>query len=182
VHAPILILPGRNNSGPLHWQTLWQARMADASRIEVANWADPDLDDWLASLDRAVERCRTPPILIAHSMGCLLSACWSHRRHPALSIAGMFLVAPPNFKRDGFPSPSFARIPELPLPYPALVIASTNDPYCQIEVAAGLARSWEAGFVSVGPRDHISTEPSNRDWEEGWHLLSAFAAGLRVQL
>jgi uncharacterized protein len=182
VRTPLLILPGRNNSGPQHWQTLWQKRVADASRLETANWTDPDLDDWLSALDGAVESCPAPPILVAHSMGCLLSVCWAHRHRPVLSIAGAFLVAPPNFKRDGFPSPSFTQIPESPLPYPALVIASTNDPYCPIDVAAGLAKSWEAGFVSVGPRGHISTEPGNGDWQEGWHLLEAFAAGLRLQL
>jgi predicted alpha/beta hydrolase family esterase len=128
-----------------------------------------------------VESCPAPPILVAHSMGCLLSVCWAHRHRPDLSIAGAFLVAPPNFNRDGFPSPSFTQIPESPLPYPALVIASTNDPYCPIDVAAGLATSWGAGFVSVGSRGHISTEPGNGDWQEGWHLREAFAAGLRLR-
>ena len=182
MRTPLLILPGRNNSGPQHWQTLWQERMPDAVRLQTASWADPDLSDWIAALDRAIEACSAPPILIAHSMGCLLSVCWAQLDRPNLSISGAFLVAPPNFKRDGFPSPSFTQIPESPLPYPALVIASTNDPYCSIEVAAGLAKSWEAGFVSVGARGHISTEPNNGDWQEGWLLLEAFAAGLRVQL
>jgi predicted alpha/beta hydrolase family esterase len=182
VHTPLLILPGRNNSGPQHWQTLWQERMANAVRFQTANWTDPDLNDWMSSLDRALEACPAPPILVAHSMGCLLSVNWAHRHRPDLSIAGAFLVAPPNFKRVDFPSPSFARIPESPLPYPTLIIASTNDPYCPIEVAAGMAKSWEAGFISVGARGHISTEPGNGDWEEGWHLLEAFAAGLHVQI
>jgi predicted alpha/beta hydrolase family esterase len=182
VRTPLLILPGRNNSGSQHWQTLWQERMTDAVRLQPASWTDPDLSDWISALDRAIETCSTPPILVAHSMGCLLSVCWTHRHRPDLSIAGAFLVAPPNFKRDGFRSPSFTQIPESPLPYPALVIASTNDPYCPIEVAAALAKSWEAGFISVGARGHISTEPGNGDWEEGWHLLEAFTAGLRIKL
>jgi predicted alpha/beta hydrolase family esterase len=182
VHTPLLILPGRNNSGPQHWQTIWQERTSDAVRLQPANWADPDLSDWMSALDRALEACSASPILVGHSMGCLLSVCWAHRHRPDLSIAGAFLVAPTNFKRDGFQSPSFTQIPESPLPCPALVIASTNDPYCPIEVATGLAKSWEAGFISVGPRGHIATEPGNGDWEEGWHLLEAFAAGLRVQI
>jgi predicted alpha/beta hydrolase family esterase len=182
VHAPILILPGRSNSGPLHWQTLWQQRLQNASRIDVANWTDPELDEWMSALDQAVETCPTPPILVAHSMGCLLSVWWAHHHRPGLSIAGAFLVAPPNFKREGFPSSSFARIPESPLPVPALVVASTNDPYCPIDVAEGFAKNWETGLVSVGPRGHISTEPTNGAWEEGWHLLLAFVAGLRIEI
>lgn len=182
MRTPLLILPGRNNSGPQHWQTLWQERRPDALRLESTNWADPDLSEWISGLDRAIEACSAPPILVAHSMGCLLSVCWAHLHRPNLSISGAFLVAPSNYKRDGFRSPSFTQIPESPLPYPALVLASTNDPYCAIEVAEGLARSWGAGFISVGDRGHISAEPGNGDWQEGWHLLEAFAAGLRVQL
>lgn len=182
MRTPLLILPGRNNSGPQHWQTLWQERRAGAVRLQPVSWTDPDLSDWISALDRAIETCPAPPILVAHSMGCLLVVCWAHLHRANLSISGAFLVAPPNFKRDGFQSPSFTQIPESPLPYPALVIASTNDPYCPIEVAAGLAKGWEAGFISVGARGHISTEPGNGDWEEGRHLLEAFAAGLHAQL
>jgi hypothetical protein len=115
-------------------------------------------------------------------MGSLLSVCWASRHRADLAVAGTFLVAPPNFKRNQFPAPSFTQVPEAPLPYPALVVASTNDPYCPIEIAAGLAEKWGAGFVSVGPRGHIATEPGNGEWEEGWRLLEAFAAGLRVQV
>ncbi len=182
MRTPLLILPGLNNSGPQHWQTRWQERKTDARRLEPASWTAPELHDWMSALDRVVETYTGPPLLVAHSMGCLLSVCWASRHHPNLSIAGMFLVAPPNFKRKEFPAPSFTHVPESPLPYPALVVASTNDPYCPIEVATELASKWDAGFVSVGPRGHVSTEPGNGDWEEGCHLLAAFAAGLRVQV
>jgi uncharacterized protein len=182
VRIPLVILPGLNNSGPQHWQTFWQERKTDALRLEPASWNAPELDDWMSALDRAVAACVAPPLLVAHSMGCLLSVCWASRHRPDLSITGAFLVAPPNFKRKEFPARSFTQAPESPLPYPALVVGSTNDPYCPIDVVAGLAYSWEAGFVSVGPRGHISTEPGNGDWEEGWRLLKAFAAGLRVQI
>jgi uncharacterized protein len=182
VHTPLLILPGINNSGPQHWQTLWQQRKSDALRLAPANWNCPELDDWISALDRAVEACTAPPLLVAHSLGCLLSVCWAKQPRPNLSIRGMFLVAPPNFKRTGFLAPSFANVPESRIPYPALVVSSTDDPHCSIEVAERFAKAWEAGFVSVGPRGHIATEPGNGDWEEGSRLLEAFAAGLRVQI
>ena len=81
-----------------------------------------------------------------------------------------------------FPSPSFTQVPESPVPYPTLVVASTNDPYCPIDVTTELASKWVAGFVSVGDRGHISTEPGNGDWQEGWNLLEAFASGLHMQI
>jgi predicted alpha/beta hydrolase family esterase len=180
--VPLLILPGLNNSGPQHWQTQWQERKENAQRLEPSSWSSPELNDWMSALDRAVRACGAPPILVAHSMGCLLSVCWASKRRADLSITGAFLVAPPNYKREGFPAPSFTLVSESPMPCPTLVVASTNDPYCPIEVAAGLADKWEAGFVSVGPRGHISTEPGNGDWDEGQHLLAAFAAGLGVRI
>jgi uncharacterized protein len=180
--APLLFIPGLNNSGPQHWQTLWQARRGDAFRLQPSSWNAPELSDWMSALERALEACSAPPILVGHSMGCLLSVYWASQHRSDRSIAGAFLVAPPNFKRREFPAPSFTEMPESPMPYPAIVIASTNDPYCPIEVANELAVKWNTGFVSVGPRGHISTEPGNGDWQEGWNLLQAFAAGLREEI
>ena len=95
---------------------------------------------------------------------------------------GAFLVAPPNFRRDGFPSQSFINVPNFLIPCPLLVVASsTNDAYCPIEVAEQMANGWCAGFVCVGARGHISTEPGNKDWQEGLGLLETFAFGLGVR-
>ena len=186
MRIPLVILPGLNNSGPQHWQTLWQERRADALRPEPTSWSAPELDDWVSALDRVVGMCTVPPILIAHSLGCVLSVCWANQHRPDLEIAGAFLVAPPNFKRQGFPAPSFTHVPESPLPYPALVVASTNDPYCPIEVAAALASQWEAEFVSVGPRGRISTEPGNETGRKAsicsQHLLRDCAWRSRAKL
>jgi uncharacterized protein len=179
--APLLFLPGRNGSGPQHWQTLWQARFPGSLRLQPSDWASPELGDWMSALDRALGDCPTPPILVAHSMGCLLSVCWVAERQPNPPIRGAFLVAPPNFRRQGFLSPSFTKVPDVPIACPALVVASSNDPYCAIEVAGQMAGRWQAGFVCVGDRGHISTEPANGVWLEGLHLLEAFASGLGVR-
>jgi serine hydrolase len=182
MRVPLLILPGRNNSGPQHWQSLWQERRSDALRIEPATWGIPELDDWMAALERSLNASPEPPILVGHSMGSLLGVCWASQHRADLPISGMFLVAPPNVRREGFPAATFMNIPESPMPYPTLVVASETDPYCPIDVAKQMATTWQAGFVSVGDRGHIATEPGNGSWEEGWHLLEAFAAGIRVQI
>jgi predicted alpha/beta hydrolase family esterase len=182
MHIPLLILPGLNNSGSQHWQTIWQGRRTNSLRLEPSSWSAPELDDWMLALSRSIGACAVPPILVAHSMGCLLSVNWAILHRSDLAVRGAFLVAPPNFKRQEFPAPSFTQIPESPMPYPTLVVASTNDPYCPIDVATELANRWGAGFVSVGDRGHISTEPGNGDWQEGWNLLEAFAAGLGAQI
>jgi predicted alpha/beta hydrolase family esterase len=179
--APLLFLPGLNGSGPEHWQTSWEARSPGAMRLQPTSWSTPELSDWMSAMDRAAAACVSPPILVAHSMGCLLAVSWAMQHQSSSSIRGAFLVAPPNFRRPEFPAPSFTQVPSSPVPHPLLVIASTNDPYSAIEVARAMAHQWGAGFVSVGARGHISTEPGNGEWQEGLHLLEAFASGLGVR-
>ena len=41
----VLIVPGVNNSGPDHWQSLWQARLPRALRAEQENWEWPDCEE-----------------------------------------------------------------------------------------------------------------------------------------
>ncbi|MFT3928935.1 MAG: alpha/beta hydrolase [Spongiibacteraceae bacterium] len=37
----VIIAPGLHNSGPNHWQTLWQQRLVDAARIDLQRWELP---------------------------------------------------------------------------------------------------------------------------------------------
>ena len=50
----VLILPGRGNSGPAHWQTRWERQRPGCVRIEQSEWTTPRRDDWVASLQRTV--------------------------------------------------------------------------------------------------------------------------------
>ena len=46
----VLILPGWQGSGPLHWQSLWTRQYAD-QLVEQHDWMRPLRGDWLARLD-----------------------------------------------------------------------------------------------------------------------------------
>ncbi|WP_437286614.1 alpha/beta hydrolase [Sorangium sp. So ce406] len=37
-----LIVPGYTGSGPRHWQTLWEQKLAPARRAEMPDWDHPD--------------------------------------------------------------------------------------------------------------------------------------------
>ena len=76
---PVLILPGIGNSGPQHWQTLWELRHPQWQRVNLGDWDGPVCEDWVRSLDVAVQACPDPPVLVAHSLACLLVAHWAHR-------------------------------------------------------------------------------------------------------
>ncbi len=41
-----LIVPGLKSSGPTHWQTWLERRIAGSVRVAQANWNDPQLPVW----------------------------------------------------------------------------------------------------------------------------------------
>ena len=47
---PVLLLPGWLDSGPGHWQTLWESRFGWL-RVVQDYWQWPRRGDWLARLD-----------------------------------------------------------------------------------------------------------------------------------
>src|ERR1051325_5804180 len=48
---PVLFVPGWKNSGPGHWQTLWQASEPGWDRVMQRDWERPGPVAWLAGLD-----------------------------------------------------------------------------------------------------------------------------------
>lgn len=173
----IVILPGIGGSGETHWQTRWERASPQMRRFQPANWNQPELKDWISALDRAVRAATNPPLLVAHSLACLLIAHWQQiSSGPA---AGAFLVAVPDPHSEVFPveAASFANPPQGKFRFPSLVIASANDPFGAIGYARGRAEQWGCGIVELGQLGHISEAAGLEDWPQGKALLTAFAAG-----
>ena len=181
MHHSVMV-PGIGGSAPAHWQSRWQGVMLDAHRIAPRSWDEPDLDDWVDAIDRAVGHAQPVPVLVAHSLGCLAVAQWAMRTEDAASrAAGAFLVAPPDPICPEFPTqaPTFT-VANAPLPIPALVLASSDDPYCTLDRAANIARTWGAQFVELGPRGHVNVESGFGEWPEGLQLLEDFVVTARA--
>jgi predicted alpha/beta hydrolase family esterase len=167
----ILIIPGWGDSGPAHWQTLWEAAWPGARRVKQRDWERPAREDWVGALDQAVAECAEPPILVAHSLGCLAVIHWAttHRR----PVAGALLVAPVDSERKEFPPTitGFAPVPTERLPFPSVLAASVNDPFMQHARARALAGAWGSRFVDVGRSGHINAASGFGPWPEGESLL-----------
>ena len=167
VKAPVLILPGFGNSGSQHWQTLWELRHPDWQRVNLGEWDSPTCDDWIHALDVAVRACPSPPVLVAHSLACLLVAHWVHRlsRVPT----GAFLVAVPDPKSDSFPASArgFMPVPLLPFMFRSLVVASANDPLGSPAYAKHCAMAWGSMFIDIGQAGHINVDSGHGEWPEG---------------
>src|SRR5206468_4446739 len=98
-------------------------------RFQPSSWDLPDFPDWLAALERAVIAAPEPPVLIAHSLSCLLIAHWQKISQRPVKAA--LLVAVPDPAAAVFPGygMAFAGIPDGRLRFPSLVVTSTDDPY-----------------------------------------------------
>lgn len=175
-------LPGIFNSEPTHWHSFWESEDATFKRFNPADWNNPELEDWKQALERDVQASPQPPILVAHSLSCLLVAHWA--QWTETSVAGAFLVAAPDPAGPKFPrqAASFRQAPVTPLPFPAVIVASRNDPYSTYKQSELYAEQWQAGLVDIGEKGHINEDSRLGNWQEGRRLLTAFEAGLRKRI
>lgn len=177
---PVYLLPGWLNSDPDHWQSAWQ-RLHGDTRVEQNDWEWPRRGDWMARLDEVLQQDARlnehPALLVAHSLGCQLVAAWAEHSTHARLVAGALLVAPPDTERDDTPPQlhNWRPIRRPRLPFPAVVVASSNDPFCTPERAAGMAADWGAGFVLAGALGHINAASGLGAWPEGRAMLQRLA-------
>jgi len=167
--TPVLVVPGLHGSGPTHWQTQWQRTHVGMVRVLQADWSVPDLDRWAERIGASAKERATPPIVVAHSFGCLAAV------HAALEgdveFAGALLVAPADPDRFGIP---FAALDE-PLPFPSILVASTNDPWLKVTKAGALAVTWGSKLVTMSDAGHINASSGHGEWPEGLFLLRDLA-------
>ena len=170
----VLLLPGWQDSGPNHWQSRWEA-LHGHQRVQQDDWLWPRRGDWMARLDEVLQGDATPAVLVAHSLGCHLVAAWAaHSQHTA-RVPAALLVAPPDAERDDMPPNlyNWRPIVRKRLPFASLVVASSDDPYCSLARAAGLAADWGSDWCLLGAHGHINGESQLVDWAEGVALLKS---------
>lgn len=168
----VLIVPGLGNSGEGHWQTRWE-QMLGFERIEQADWETPVREDWVARLDAAVVAAGVEDVvLVGHSLACCTIAYWA-AMHPR-SIRGALLVAPSDTGASSYPpgTKGFTPMPLNRLPFPSLVVVSTDDFYVTPERAETFAEAWGSRLISIGDAGHINVAAGFGEWPEGLTLLN----------
>ena len=163
----VLILPGWQNSGPEHWQSRWEC-VHGYQRVEQHDWMQPLRGDWIARLEDVLLDCHQPALLVAHSLGCIHAAAWASHSRNTGRVKAALLVAPPDTERDDIRQmlPSWSPVPLQKLPFKALVMASSNDPFCSPARARQFANAWGARFVDAGSRGHINADSGLGDWPD----------------
>ena len=168
----VLVLPGWENSGPLHWQSLWEQRHGYA-RVEQHDWHRPLRGDWIARLEEVILTCDEPAVLVAHSLGCILTAAWAAHSKNRHRVKAALLVAPGDVERSGIREqiPGWSPIELQVLPFPSVLLASRDDPYCAFERARLFAHAWGSQFMDYGICGHINGDSGLASWPEGHVLL-----------
>lgn len=179
--ADILIVPGYTNSGPDHWQTRWEGKLSSARRVEQAEWSKPVREDWTAKISEAVNEATKPVVLVAHSLG--VAAAVQAIPQFTKPVAGAFFVAPPDVSNPDIRPKhlmTFGPYPRDPLPFPSVVIASRNDPFCNYEVAEDIAAAWGSLFIDAGEAGHMNSESGHGPWPEGSMVFAQFLSKLQA--
>ncbi|AXK38693.1 RBBP9/YdeN family alpha/beta hydrolase [Crenobacter cavernae] len=168
----ILIVPGIGNSGPEHWQSLWEKTNPAFTRVAQRDWERPVRAEWVAALDAAVAASGPNTLLVAHSLGCLAVAHWAATTRR--TIRGALLVAVPDPNGPAFPAEAagFTQLPRQRLGFDSIVVASEDDPYGSADFAAGVAGDWGSRFVKIGARGHLNAASGLGVWPEGLVRLS----------
>jgi hypothetical protein len=168
------MVPGLSNSGPQHWQTLWQPRLPECFRIEQRDFEHAVCAEWVSNIEAAVRTHGEDSVLVGHSCGSIAIPHWAAQTQ--LKIAGAVMVAPSDVEAEGFPveAVGFAPVPLTRLPFRTLVIASALDPYLKLERAIKFADAWGSMLVNIGDAGHINTNAGYGPWPEGLRLLQDF--------
>ena len=170
--ATVLVLPGIGNSGPLHWQSIWEQSHPEFVRVQQRDWDNPICEEWVAVVEEAVRRAEPGVVLVAHSLACLVVAHWAAKPH--LPIKAALLVAVPNSKGPNFPveASGFSETPTQPFSFQSTVVVSDNDPYALPKYSEQLALAWGSRVVRIGSRGHINASSGLGAWPEGYELLN----------
>ena len=174
--APVaLLLPDLDCAGPGYWQDHWVASRIDCRAIAMGHASNPDRNSCVSRLDHACRGVDAPLILVGHGLGALTIAAWAGlmSSESEVAVAGALLIAPGDPAADPRLQ-SFAPLPSTIFAFPALVVASEDDPELAPDRAFNLARQWGAGFARFGACGRFGPGDGLGWWPEGEELLDRF--------
>jgi uncharacterized protein len=178
--ARVLTVAGLWNSGPEHWQTYWERERGDCVRVQQVDWEAPKRAEWVAQLEGAVAAAEGPVVLAAHSLGCATVAHWAADANPGVrrKVIGALLVAPSDVEAPLYPAGTegFTPMPLEPLPFPTIVVASTDDEYVTLDRAREFASAWGARLEVAGALGHINSDSRLGSWPQGQAWLNELIA------
>ena len=178
--SPVLVIvPGVGDSGPAHWQSLMEGSHGGAIRAQQDDWNAPIRQDWVEGLRRTLATIGRPVVLVGHSAGSVTIVHWAAAHSHAPGVVGALLVAPADLETelpDGTPldfleDAGWVPCPRVALPFPSILVASSDDPYATLPRSEEMARDWGSRFVGLGSAGHINADAGFGPWSLGDSLV-----------
>ena len=173
-----VFVPGYGNSINGHWQEIWYKEFKDSYWVEQNDWENPHCVDWVETLNSLIQSLEGPILLVTHSLGGSTIVEWS-KKHTA-NILAVFMVAVPDVQGINVPEAisGYQTPPLEKLPFPSLLLASTDDPYSNLDRTQYFAEAWGSELISIGDLGHVNTDSNLGEWSEGKNLLNKFIGSL----
>ena len=176
--ATVLFVPGLRDHVEDHWQTHAARALPGSLTVEPLSVDRLSCRARVEALDRALSAITGDVVIAAHSAGCLMVAHWAMRATRPIKAA--LLATPADVETPlpaGYPTLSeldvggWLPIPRAPLPFPAIVAASHNDPLGSWERIAGMAVDWGAQVHDAGTVGHLNPPAGFGPWHKGVDLI-----------
>ena len=167
--ANILILPGFEPDSADVWYRRWASRISSARVLEPFDSSDLR-DRRLGQLVKELRKSDKPVVLVGHGLGniSILDTAGLGADAPVAA----FMVSVPDTQDPArvssltsgaqFQGP----LPTTALGFPAVVVASQQDPYGNFEQIKSLSANWGAQFVDAGNAGAINEASGHGPWPE----------------
>jgi len=178
----VLFVPGLRDHVEDHWQTHAARSLPGSVTVPPLTTDRLSCAARVAAVDAALRGIEGEVVIAAHSAGCLMVAQWALA--PTRKIKGALLATPADVENPlppGYPSfvdlsaNGWVPIPRAPLPFPALVAASRNDPLASYDKVTSLAASWGAELHDAGEVGHLNPPAGFGPWPAGLDLIRQLA-------
>lgn len=178
----VLFVPGLREHVEDHWQTHAAKALPNSATVEPIETDRLSAAARVAALDAALHAIAGDVVIAAHSAGCLMVALWA--RNPTRVIRGALLATPAVIEHPlppGYPTMAelqgggWLPIERARLPFPAMVVASDNDPLGAFDRVAEMARDWGAQLHDAGAVGHLNPPAGYGPWDDAVELIAKVA-------
>lgn len=176
----ILIIPGLRDHVEEHWQTFLAKKLPHCRTVPPMQTDKLNLEARIDAIEQQLASIEGPVILVAHSAGVLMTVHWAARF--TRPILGALLVAPPDLNAqwpENYPTPAslqqlgWSPVPNQPLPFPSILVASSNDYLASLAAATQMAEQWGSRFYNAGDVGHLNPASGYGEWPLAEQLIDA---------
>ena len=179
--ATAVIVPGLRDHVAEHWQTLLETKLSKVRNVVSVPPLRVDGLNCAARVEAIQQTLKTvqgPVIFVAHSGGVVMLLHWAQKYQ--CDVKGAVLATPPDFETPlpaGYPTletltnNGWLPVPMRRLPFPSVVVASTNDPLASFASVETMAKQWGSKLINAGEVGHLNPAAGYGEWPRADELI-----------